>query len=235
VFSFCQEKKKHCANKHSANLFPMELTEKERQRYHSRLREELRRRGLDKNKDIAAILGISPAYVGQIFNNEKSGARKVFDFAKRLKVPIGYLLGIEELPGLKVPLVSGRIAASPTGQIPGEAIEKTLWLPFQLIGSRDNLVAVRLGAEAHSMFPNLRPGDLAIIDRGDRELVAQGIYAVRLDDLESCTLKRLHRVAGQEMVLLISDNPEYPPKSVPWHEHLIIGRLIWSWTDWMNL
>ncbi|MDD3493420.1 MAG: S24 family peptidase [Candidatus Thermoplasmatota archaeon] len=148
---------------------------------------------------------------------------------------IGYLLGLEELSGVKVPLVSGRIAASPNGRIPGEAIEKTLWLPSDLVGSRHNLVAIRLGADAHSMFPSLRPGDLAIIDRNDRDLTAHGIYAIRLGDLESCSLKRLQRVAGHDMVVLISDNPAYPAESIPWHEHLIIGRLIWSWINWVSL
>lgn len=161
------------------------------------------------------------------------------NFSKKLKVPIGYLLGLEKLPDcfseyLQVPLVEGRIAANPAGLIPGESVESQVWLPRSELCGRSELVAVRLASGADSMEPSLHPGDLVVIDRGDREITPRGLYAVRLPDLESCTIKRLQPVPDKPYVLLLSDNPKYDPLPVDWHENLIIGRVVWSWTNWVR-
>jgi SOS-response transcriptional repressor LexA len=98
---------------------------------------------------------------------------------------------------ISVPLVDGRIAANPAGHIPGDAIKSQVWLPRSEIHGRHNLVAVRLAPDADSMEPALHPGDLVIIDRNDRELTPGGLYAVRLPDQESCTIKRLQLIPDQ--------------------------------------
>lgn len=135
---------------------------------------------------------------------------------------------------LSIPLVEGRIAANPRGLIPGEAIESLVWLHRSQLGGRHDLVAVRLGPDADSMQPALHPGDLVIIDRADQEITARGLYAVRLPDLESCAVKRLQLLPDHRHVLLLSDNPAYEPLPLEWHEHLIIGRVVWSWTNWVR-
>jgi SOS-response transcriptional repressor LexA len=135
---------------------------------------------------------------------------------------------------ISVPLVDGRIAANPGGHIPGDAIESQVWLPRCELHGRHNLVAVRLAPDADSMEPALHPGDLVIIDRSDREITPRGLFAVRLPDLESCTIKRLQPVPDKPYVLLLSDNPKYNPLPVDWHDHLIIGRVVWSMSNWVR-
>lgn len=135
---------------------------------------------------------------------------------------------------LYIPLVEGRIAANPGGLIPGDAVESQICIPCAELHGRHDLVAVRLAPGADSMEPALRPGDLVVIDRGDREITPRGLYAVRLPDLESCTIKRLQLIPDQNIVLLLSVNLKYEPLPVPYHEHLIIGRVIWSLTDWIS-
>lgn len=212
---------------------------REQERFRDRLHEEMRRREISQQNDFAALLGITPTFLSQIFGGKRSGARKLVDFSKRLKVPIGYLLGLEKLPDcyfgyLSVPLVEGRIAANPAGLIPGDAVESQIMLNRSELCGRHNLVAVRLAADADSMEPSLHPGDLVVIDRGDQEITPRGLYAVRLPDMESCTIKRLQLISDQNIILLLSDNPKYEPLPVASHEHLIIGRLIWSLTNWLR-
>ena len=235
----CQEKNKPFAYRFPANYASMELSLKEQEVLRDRLRSEMTRRGFEHQNAFAAFLGITPQFLGQILGGGRFGSRKLVQFAKRLNVPIGYLLGLEKLPDffkdyLSVPVVEGGIAANPAGQISGEAIEFFLWIHRSQIKGLNNLVAVHLALDADSMEPTLHPGDLVVIDRDDRELTPRGLYAVRLPDLESCAVKRVQPVPDQQLVLLLSDNPQYLPQPVPWHEQLVIGRVVWSWTNWVR-
>jgi SOS-response transcriptional repressor LexA len=239
VLNSSQEKNQLSADKLSANYFSMQLSLEEHETLRNRLWDEMRRRGFESQNAFAVFLGITPQFLGQILSGQRKGSRKLIHFAKRLKVPIGYLIGLEQLPDLLknqvlIPLVSGRIAANPAGEIPGDAVEQQLFLPLEQMGGRKNLVAVRLGPEADSMEPSLHRGDLIIIDREDREISPRGLYAVRLPDLESCAVKKLQALPDGKHVLLISDNPAYAPAAVEWHEYLIIGRVIWSETSWLR-
>lgn len=234
MFIGCQEKNEPFVHEHAVSLPFMELTLREQERLRDRLRQEMHRRDL-LQKDFAKLLGIRPTYLSYILSGKRAGARKLVDFAKRLKVPIGYLLGLENLPDfVTIPLVAGHIAANPKGEITGDMIENFLYLPAANLHGRRNLIAVSLGPEARSMEPNLHPGDHIIIDRDDREFSTRGLFAVRLPDLESCAVKRLGKLPDGKHILLISDNPDYPPKAVEWHEHLLIGRVVWSLTKWIN-
>jgi SOS-response transcriptional repressor LexA len=135
---------------------------------------------------------------------------------------------------VSVPLVDGCIAANPAGLIPGDAIESYVYLPRSEFHGRYDLVAVRLAPDADSMEPTLHPGDMVIIDRKYKEITPRGIYAVRLPDQESCTIKRLQIVPGKNILILLSDNTKYAPLPIADHEHLIIGRVIYSLTNWVK-
>lgn len=131
-----------------------------------------------------------------------------------------------------IPLVSEQIAANPEGIITGDAIDSLLYLPHSLLHGRNRLVAVRLAANANSMEPTLRPGDLIVIDLDDRDHQPQGLFAVRLPDQESCTVKRIQPLPDKKHVLLISDNRNYAPLPLEWRDDLIIGRIIFSQSFW---
>lgn len=136
---------------------------------------------------------------------------------------------------LAIPLVTEPIAAHPRGRIPGELSIEDIWLPTALLHGRHNLIAVRLASDADSMSPQLRPGDLVVIDTDDREFTSdRNLYAVRLEDRESCAVKRLQLLPDGRHVLLLSENPTYSPLAVEWREDLIIGRVVWSCTDWLR-
>lgn len=241
MFIFCQDKNDPSEHEQYAIQMPMELSLKDQERLRERLREEMQRRGIGKQYEMAALLGITPTYLSAIFGRKRIGSRRLVDFAKRLKVPVGYLLGLENYQDwwvlrddyVRIPRVKN-IAAHPAGEIPGGAVAAWLWLNKADLHGRGDLVAYRLGAEADSMLPLLQPGDTVVIDRRDREITPRALYAVLLPDLESATVKRLHPVPGQNFVTLISENPAYPPETVEWHEHLLLGRVVWSWTNWVR-
>ena len=221
----------------------------------------MRRRGMNQ-EEFSKFLGISSTFLSFMLSGKRSGARSVKRIAKTLKLPIDYLIGREgqrvfEQPQIEitvlgaegdkplrlakekyfaVPLVEGRIAAGYSGNIPTDYVEGMVWVYKPEIGNRQhhNLRAVKLASDAHSMEPAIRPGDIVIIDPMDREITHRAIYAVRLDSEGGCAIKRVR--VGNEYVLLISDNPEYEPIVIlkDQGEHLIIGRVIWSWTSWVR-
>lgn len=135
-----------------------------------------------------------------------------------------------------VPLVEDRIAAG-QGRIMEDHVTGLVWVYKPEIGNRRNLVAVKLAPDAESMQPTLHPGDIVIIDRDDKVIEktihTKRIYAVRTSQ-EPCAIKRVS--ISQDRFWLVSDNPNWPPQISEFDssEKLIIGRVVWSWTSWIE-
>ena len=157
------------------------------------------------------------------------------------QVPIITIVGgVPEVPkGLRpenyyaVPMVEDTIAAG-RDRIVADHVVDIVWVYKPEIGNRRNLVAVKMASDADSMEPTLRPGDIVIIDREDRSIDSSRLYAVRTAD-DPCAIKRVS--ISQNRFWLISDNnKKYPPQISEFDssEDLIIGRVIWSWTSWVN-
>ncbi|MFN3288307.1 MAG: XRE family transcriptional regulator [Sphingomonadaceae bacterium] len=85
------------------------------------------------------------------------------------------------------------------------------WMPFRRdfisrrFGGAERLAMLRV--EGDSMEPELRGGDVVMIDRAQRE-PREGLFAVRLGD--QAMIKRL-RLTGPARIELVSANPIYPP------------------------
>ena len=130
-----------------------------------------------------------------------------------------------------VPLVEDRIAAG-QGRIMEDHVGGLVWVYKPEIGNRRNLVAVKLAPDAESMQPTLHPGDIVIVDRDDKAITPQGIYAVRATE-DLLAIKRI--TLSKNRFWLASDNPRWPPQISEFDssEKLIIGRVVWSWTSWV--
>ena len=129
-----------------------------------------------------------------------------------------------------VPLVSGSIAAG-KNRIVEEAIEEYALIHVSQLGRRGDLVAVRVSREmGRSMLPLIQPGAVVAIDRKDKVITPEGIYAVR-DEAGGCTLKRLQWTAPR--LWLIPENRDEPvshldlPDEEP--EARIVGRVVWAY------
>lgn len=75
-----------------------------------------------------------------------------------------------------------------------------------------------------SMEPTLRGGDEILVDRVLRP-VRDGIHVVRLGD--SVLVKRID-TSRPGTIVLLSDNPAYPPLECAAREVEVIGRVVWK-------
>jgi transcriptional regulator with XRE-family HTH domain len=105
-----------------------------------------------------------------------------------------------------VPVVSGQIAAG-NARIVDEAILGWLFLPREEFGhSSSNLIAVQI--YGRSMEPDLPDGCVAVIDRNDRVITSDGIFALRDQD-GGCTVKRVEVLDEEHVALIPSNRSEF--------------------------
>ena len=98
-------------------------------------------------------------------------------------------------------------------------------------GLKPDMLSV-ISVRGDSMEPDLRSGDLILLNRADIEPVDGKIYAVRFD----CDLfvKRIQRLPGNGL-MLVSSNPTYQPITVDagtLGDIQIIGRVVNSTHEW---
>jgi transcriptional regulator with XRE-family HTH domain len=223
-----------------------------------RIAEARMRRGLNANQ-LARKAGISWANLARYEEGKNEpGAGRLLRIADALGVTADWLLGRQGVlereesrpleiavrvaegvqgPGRvrdsdfrAVPLVSGSIAAGES-RIVDEAIEEYALVHISQLGRRGDLVAVRVSREmGRSMLPLIQPGAVVAIDRQDKTITPEGIYAVR-DEAGGCTLKRLQWAPPR--LWLIPENREEPvsyldlPDEEP--EVRIVGRVVWAY------
>lgn len=85
---------------------------------------------------------------------------------------------------------------------------------------------VLMDVVGNSMEPEIRHGDLALIDQSQTDVVAHAVYAVGVED--TVLVKRLEKRLGA--LVLISDNQNYAPIVLAGDELAalrIIGRVLW--------
>lgn len=223
-----------------------------------RIAEARQRRGLNRNQ-LALKTGISHANLVRYEQGvNEPGAGKLLRIADVLGVTVDWLLGrrgapereearplevavrvtdnlqgpgrVEDADFRAVPLVSGSIAAG-RGRIVEEEIEEYALIHVSQLDRRGDLVAVRVNREmGRSMLPLIQPGAVVVVDRRDKAILPEGIYAVR-DEAGGCTLKRLQWTPPR--LWLIPENREEPvahldlPGEDP--EERIVGRVVWAY------
>ena len=216
------------------------------------------RKGLNRNQ-LARAAGVTWANLTRYEQGQNEpSASKLFEIAKVLDVSGDWLLGrtgAPEIPGAgpldvalsmsdnlqtrgkvndaefrAVPLVSGSIAAG-GARIVNEEIEEYALIHVSQIAGRGDLVSVRVDrAMGRSMVPTIQPGAVVVIDRRDKAIVPNGVYAVR-DESGGCTLKRLQWTPPRlwlvpenrdEVVTHIDLDGEEPADR-------IVGRVVWAY------
>ena len=127
---------------------------------------------------------------------------------------------------VSVPLTTSAIAA---GQplISENNIEDYVLLHIRAAGKRKNLVASRV--DGVSMEPMLHSGDIVVIDRDDRKIVRDKMYAVFYE--EGLTAKFVER--QKDLLILRPINPKSQLQVVDLIEHPdpIVGRVIGAWKE----
>jgi len=103
------------------------------------------------------------------------------------------------------------------------------WIRHELRTTSDKLRLIYV--EGDSMEPDLRAGDIALIDHTDISARREGIYVLRIDD--ALLVKMLQRLPGG-VIKVTSRNESYEPFSLKADELeaspdiAIIGRVVWA-------
>jgi phage repressor protein C with HTH and peptisase S24 domain len=155
------------------------------------------------------------------------------------------LIGREDSPGpalhvaqpaagyVYLPLYDVRAAAGGGALVENEAVVDVLafkesWIRQELHASPDDLRLIHV--EGDSMEPDLRAGDIILIDHTDRGR-REGVYVIRMDD--ALLVKQLQRLPGG-IIRVISRNAAYEPFTVPSVDLdapggiSVVGRVVWA-------
>ena len=77
-----------------------------------------------------------------------------------------------------------------------------------------------------SMSPTLAHDDLVMVDMTKDNVVFDGIFVVRHEDV--LKVKRLRWGDGKRTIDLISDNKEYEVETLPADEVSVVGKVVWT-------
>ena len=127
---------------------------------------------------------------------------------------------------VSIPLTESAIAA---GQpiIPQENIEDYVLLHIRAAGKRTNLVASRV--DGHSMEPMLHPGDIVVIDRDDKIIVKNKMFAIYHEG--GLTAKYLEQKNNLLILRPINPNAEIQIIDLNENPQPIVGKIIGAWKD----
>jgi len=127
---------------------------------------------------------------------------------------------------VSIPLTDSSIAAGHP-IIQENNIEDYVLLHIRAAGKRTNLVASRVDGD--SMEPMLSSGDIVVIDRNDKKIVKNRIYAIFYED--GLTAKYLER--KKNLLILRPINPTSDVQIIDMYEHPdpIVGRVIGAWKE----
>lgn len=126
-----------------------------------------------------------------------------------------------------VPMAEAHLSAGTGAFVLSESIKdyyafRTEWLRRVVTSSNH---AVLMPVAGDSMEPEIRNGDVVMLDLTQRRLHEGNIYALRLGD--TIAIKRLSLRPGNR-ILVISDNKEeYPPYETDLGEVQILGKVVW--------
>ena len=184
-----------------------------------------------------------------IVSQDETGPYKEVCFVDAKVVPAG-----ENLPPppdedyLAVPLVD-EVGAGP-GIIPqNELISWFLvWRYQKAVQHKRDLIAVMVGKHSTSMVPTLKPQDIVLVDREDKDVTNfKGRIMLVMDPFDGSG--KIKRVATENLpkkkdvrITYYSDNAAENPPEVyslmedfegDWHK-AIVGRVVWAWSDVSN-
>jgi phage repressor protein C with HTH and peptisase S24 domain len=142
--------------------------------------------------------------VGEMFSEplpspSSSGGMKQIPIFSSSELPDGAFL---------VPLLDQQLSAGSGADVPEEDVAKGL-IPVPQYLSQYGKDIKALTVDGDSMYPTLHRGDMAVCDSCGWS--GEGVYAVRMNG--KGFVKRVTQRPGK--VVLLSDNPKYPPLEEP--------------------
>jgi phage repressor protein C with HTH and peptisase S24 domain len=126
------------------------------------------------------------------------------------------------IPKVRARLSAGGGSFETDGEVEGVYPFRRDWLRRK--GNSANMVL--MDVVGNSMEPEIRHGDMVLIDQGQTAVVAYGVYAVGVED--TVLVKRVEKRPGT--LVLLSDNRDYAPIVLAGDELdslRVIGRVLW--------
>lgn len=204
--------------------------------FFERLRDET---SIASQSDLARELGVGRAAVSLVKKKGTVPPRWILDLSVKFGLDSTWLETGEGAPRpeeasalfseefRRIPKVAARLSAG-GGSFETEAgIEGYFAFRSQWVERKGNPSdMVLMEVYGNSMEPELREGDVVLLDQSRRDILAGGIYAVGVED--TVMVKRVEKRPGQ--VVLHSDNTDYSPIYLRGDELdnvRVLGRVIW--------
>ena len=128
-----------------------------------------------------------------------------------------------EVPKVRARLSAGGGSFETEGQVEGYYSFRSDWLNMR--GNPANMVLMEV--VGNSMEPEIKEGDLVLIDESRTDVLSGSIYAVGVED--TVMVKRVERLPGT--LVLRSDNTDYAPIHLAGdelHNVRVIGKVLWA-------
>lgn len=110
----------------------------------------------------------------------------------------------------------------PNAEPIGYQLIEQQWLRSVTNAAPEHLAVVKVDGD--SMETTLSDGDWVLLDRTQKRITREGIYALAVHD--SCWIKRVSLNLREKLVRVISDNDRYPVQELPEDELTLIGRVL---------
>ncbi len=164
--------------------------------------------------------------LAEIFQTDETPTAQIPDLKVRQPVNMRGEGSLNNEDYVSIPLTQSFIAA---GQpiILEESVEDYVLLHVRAARKRNNLVACRVDGE--SMEPTLHSKDIVVIDRDDKKLVKNKMYAVYHE--EGLTAKYVEKQRDLLILRPININSQVLVVDLKVHDDPIVGRIIGAWKE----
>lgn len=193
--------------------------------------------GVGTQNELASVLNIHRAAVSQAKRKGTVPERWILKLSQKFGLNPEWLesgsgqafsLGPAGTDFFNIPKVAARLSAGGGSFETASGVEE--YFAFQkawLMKKGDPKRMVLMDVSGDSMAPELKDGDMVLVDQSRTEMPAGAIYAVGVD--EAIMVKRIEK--QQSAIVLHSDNPRYAPVVLRGDEAAsvrVIGRVIWT-------
>lgn len=136
---------------------------------------------------------------------------------------------IDPVQYVAIPLVEGKMALGSPMEV-AENVKGWALIHRKKLKGREHRDLLAVEVEGDSMVPVLRSGAIVAIDRSDKKITKQGIFAIRISG--KCTVKYA-RIEGHQLILYphnLESREEFQAViDLRVEGDPIIGRIVWSW------
>jgi len=185
-------------------------------------------------KQLAEALGVHRSAVSQAKRKNAIPESWIFKIASMFDINPAWLekgtgtkFAVKDTMFRKIPVVKARLCAGYGSFETDEGSEDYIMFPVSWLSRQGNPEAmVLMNIFGNSMEPELKDGDMVLIDQSHKDILAGAVYAVGIDD--TIMVKRVEKRPGQ--LVLMSDNQHYDSiyfKGKEMNSVRIIGHVIW--------